>query len=99
MITDFFIKHAVLVPTPNQKARTVTKSLRENFIVHYGVPEKHHSDHFESKTIKELCDIAEIKKVRTTPHHPRWNPVELLNRTLLGMLGTLKAQEKTGKTL
>lgn len=91
-----------MVPTPNQKARTVAKSLRENFIVHYGVPEKHHSDQgpdFESKTIKELCDIAEIKKVRTTPHHPRWNPVELLNRTLLGMLGTLKAQEKTEKTL
>ncbi|KAI5618057.1 hypothetical protein C0J50_22646 [Silurus asotus] len=98
VITDCFTKYAVAVPTPNQKARTVAKSLWENFIVHYGVPEKLHSDQgpdFESKTIKELCDIAGIKKVRTTPYHPRGNPLERFNRTLLGMLGTLKAQDKT----
>lgn len=68
VITDFFTKYAFAVPTPNQKARSVAKSLWENFIVHYGVPEKHHSDQgpdFESKTIKEFCDIAEIKKVLT----------------------------------
>ncbi len=97
VITDFFTKYAVAVPTPNQKARTVAKSLWENFIVHYGMPEKLHSDQgpdFESKSIKELCEILGIKKVRTTPYHPRGNPVEHFNRTLLGMLGTLKAQEK-----
>ncbi|XP_072569287.1 uncharacterized protein [Paramormyrops kingsleyae] len=97
VITDFFTKYAVAVPTPNQKARTVAKSLWENFIVHYGVPEKLHSDQgpdFESKTIKELCDIVGVKKVRTTPYHPRGNPVERFNRTLLGMLGTLKSHEK-----
>ncbi len=58
---------------------------------------KLHSDQgpdFESKTIKELCEIAGIRKVRTTPYHPRGNPVERYNRTLLGMLGTLKTQEK-----
>ncbi len=61
------------------------------------MPEKLHSDQgpdFESKSIKELCEILGIKKVRTTPYHPRGNPVEHFNRTLLGMLGTLKAQEK-----
>lgn len=97
VITDFFTKYAVAIPTPNQKARTVAKSLWEHFIVHYGVPEKLHSDQgpdFESKTIKELCDIVGVKKVRTTPYHPRGNPVERFNRTLLGMLGTLKSQEK-----
>lgn len=97
VITDFFTKYAVTVPTPNQKARTVAKSLWENFIVHYGVPEKLHNDQgpdFESKTIKELCDIVGVKKVRTTPYHSRGNPVEWFNRTLLGMLGTLKSQEK-----
>ncbi len=57
VITDFFTKYAVAVPTPNQKARTVAKSLWENVIVHYSMPEKLRSDQgpdFESKTIKEL---------------------------------------------
>ncbi len=97
VITDFFTKYAVAIPTPNQKARTVAKTLWEHFIVHYGMPEKLHSDQgpdFESKTIKELCEIAGIRKVRTTLYLPRGNPVERFNRTLLGMLGTLKTQEK-----
>ncbi len=44
VITDSFTKYAVAVPTPNQKARTVAKCLWENFIVHYGFPERLHSD-------------------------------------------------------
>lgn len=82
VITDFFTKYAVAILTPNQKARTVAKHLLENFVVHYGFPEKLHSDQgpdFESKMIKELCDLAGIHKVRTTPYHPRGNPVERFN--------------------
>ena len=98
VITDHFTKYAVAVPTPNQKAKTVAKSLWDNFLVHYGIPEKLHSDQgpdFESRTIKELCAMAEITKTRTTPYHPRGNPVERFNRTLLDMLGTLNEQAKT----
>lgn len=97
VITDHYTKYAVAVPTPNQKARTVAKCLWENFIIHYGIPERLHSDQgpdFESKTIKELCEVTGIRKVRTTPYHPRGNPVERFNRTLLSMLGTLKDQDK-----
>ncbi|XP_038555072.1 uncharacterized protein LOC119888541 [Micropterus salmoides] len=97
VITDHFTKYAVAVPTPNQRARTVAKSLWENFIGHYGFPERLHSDQgpdFESKTIKELCELTGTKKVRTTPYHPRGNPVERFNRTLLQMLGTLSHHEK-----
>uniref|UniRef100_A0AAZ1XI42 Gypsy retrotransposon integrase-like protein 1 n=1 Tax=Oreochromis aureus TaxID=47969 RepID=A0AAZ1XI42_OREAU len=97
VITDFFTKYAVAMTTPNQKAKTVAKALWENFIIHYGFPEKLHSDQgadFESKTIKELCDLAGIQKVRTSPYHPRGNPVERFNRTLLNMLGTLKDEDK-----
>lgn len=98
VITDHFTKYAVAIPTPNQRARTVAKTLWENFIVHYGFPERLHSDQgpdFESKTIKELCELTGMKKVRTTPYHPRGNPVERFNRTLLQMLGTLSQHDKS----
>lgn len=98
VITDHFTKFAVAIPTPNQKAKTVTRCLWDNFIVYYGIPEKLHTDQgtdFESKLIKELCEVAGIKKLRTTPYHPRSNPVERFNRTLLNMLGTLEAKQKT----
>uniref|UniRef100_A0A3P8TL91 Gypsy retrotransposon integrase-like protein 1 n=1 Tax=Amphiprion percula TaxID=161767 RepID=A0A3P8TL91_AMPPE len=97
VITDHFTKFAVAVPTPNQRARTVAKALWENFIVHYGIPDRLLSDQgpdFESKTISELCEITGMKKIRTTPYHPRSNPVERFNRTLLQMLGTLGDHEK-----
>lgn len=95
VITDHFTKYAVAIPTPNQCARTVAKCLWDNFIVHYGFPERLFSDQgpdFEWHTIRELCEL--VKKVHTTPYHPRGNPVERFNRTLLQMLGTLSQPDK-----
>lgn len=80
----------------NQKAQTVARCLWENLIDHYGIPEKLHSDQgpdFESKTINELCALAGIREVRTTPYHPRENPVERFNKTLFDMLGILTAED------
>lgn len=97
VLTDHFTKYAVAIPTPNQKAKTVAKRLWENFIVHYGIPERLHTDQgpdFESHLIKELCNIGGIKKTRTTPYHPRGNPVERFSQTLLSMLGRLEPEQK-----
>lgn len=98
VITDHFTKYAVAIPTKDQKATTVAKALWEQFLVYYGFPERLLSDQgrdFESQLIKELCALAGITKVRTSPYHPRGNPVERFNRTLLGMLGTLKDKQKS----
>lgn len=98
VLTDHFTKFAVAIPTPNQKARTVAKCLLDNFVVYYGIPERLHTDQgpdFESKLIHELCIVAGIQKCRTTPYHPRGNPVERFNRTLLNMLGTLETKQKS----
>uniref|UniRef100_A0A672F450 Integrase catalytic domain-containing protein n=1 Tax=Salarias fasciatus TaxID=181472 RepID=A0A672F450_SALFA len=97
VITDHFTKYAIAVPTADQKAKTVAKTLWNSFFVHYGMPERIHSDQgrdFESALIKELCQLLGIKKTRTTPYHPRGNPVERFNRTLLEMLGTLQEEDK-----
>lgn len=98
VITDHFTRYAVAIPTRDQKARTVARCLWEQFLVHYGFPERLHSDQgrdFESTIIKELCAVTGIRKVRTSPYHPRGNPVERFNRTLLDMLGTLRDKEKS----
>lgn len=97
VITDHFTKYAVSIPTKDQKATTVAKNLWENFLVHYDLPERLHSDQgrdFESRTIKELYSLLGIHKVRTSPYHPRGNPVERYNCKLLSMLGILKDTEK-----
>lgn len=74
-----------LVSTPDQKDRTVAKALWEKFLIHYGIPERLHSDqcrNFELAVIKDLCQILGIKKTHTTPNHPRGNPLEWFNHTL-----------------
>ena len=98
VITDHLTKYAMAMPTRDQKASTVAKCLWGNFLVHYGFPERLYSDQgrdSESHTIRELCSLLGIRKVRTSPYHPRGNPVERYNRTLLSMLGTLKDKEKS----
>ena len=98
VITDHFTKYALAFPTRNQEAKTVAKILVDQFVVHYGIPERLHSDqgaNFESKIIKHLCDLLGIKKSRTTPYHPQGDGItERFNRTLLSMLKTLDASGK-----
>jgi len=79
-------------------AKTTADVFFQNFIVHYGIPAKIHSDqgaNFEGKLIKELRSITGMKKSRTTPYHPSGNGMcERFNRSLLNMLGTLPLNEK-----
>ena len=96
--TDHFTRYAQAFPTKTQTAQTTAKVLWDNYICHYGFPEKIISDqgrNFESNLIKEFCNLAKVKKLRTTPYHPMTNgQCERFNRTLCDMLGTLEAEEK-----
>ena len=45
---------------------------------------------FENTLIQELCELAQVKKLCTSPYHPETNgQCEHFNATLIGMLGTL----------
>ncbi len=98
VMTDHFTRYALAVPTKNMSAKTTAEVFFHNFVVHYGLPQRIHSDrggNFESKLMKELCALTGMSKSRTTPYHPMGNgSCERFNRTLLGMLRTLTPEKK-----
>ena len=98
VITDHYTKYACAFPTRNQEAKTVAKLLVEEFIVHYGIPERLHSDQgrcFDGKIIRNMCKMMGIEKSRTTPYHPEGDGItERFNRTLISMLKTLEPDQK-----
>ena len=74
VITDHFSRYAQAIPTRNQTAKTTARVLFENFILHYGFPARIHSDqgqNFESKLIKELCQIAKVPD-NTLSSYGKW---------------------------
>ena len=99
VITDHFTRYALAYPSKTQTAQATARILWDNFICHYGFPEKFISDqgrNFESDLIRELCKIAGVKKVHTTPYHQQGNgQCERFNSTLCNMLGTLSEEEKS----
>ena len=99
VITDHFTRYALAYASKTQTAQGTASILWDNFICHYGFPELFISDqgrNFESDLIKELCKIAGVKKLHTTPYHPQSNgQCERFNSTLCNMLGTLSDEEKS----
>ena len=99
VITDHFTRYALAYASKTQTAQATARILWDNFICHYGFPEQFISDqgrNFESDLIKELCKIAGVKKLHTTPYHPQSNgQCERFNSTLCNMFGTLSDEEKS----
>ena len=98
VITDHFTRYAQAYPSKTQTAQATAEVLWENFFIHHGFPEKFLSDqgrNFESELIPELCKLAQVEKVHTTPYHPMTNgQCERFNSTLCNMLGPLSEKEK-----
>ena len=82
-----------------QTAKCTVQNLWYKFIVHYGLPEKILTDegcNFESDLLKALCEIAQVKKIRTSGYHPQTNgQCECFNATLINMLGILPEKPKS----
>lgn len=90
VVGDYFSKWTEAFPIPNQEAQTVAKVFVEGWVCRLGVPRTIHTDqgrNFESSLFKEMCQLLNIHKTRTTPYHPQSDGmVERFNRTLLAML-------------
>ena len=98
IVTDHFTKYVQAYVTPKQTAVMVARTLWENFLVHYEWPEKiltNQGKSIENNLIQELCELAQVKKLRTSPYHPETNgQCEHFNATLIGMLSTLPTHAK-----
>ena len=70
VITDHFTGYSQALIMPKQTPPCVAKTPWENILVHYGWPEKIITDQgksFENQLVKELCDLAQVKKLCTMP--------------------------------
>ena len=98
IITDHFTRYAQVFPSKTQTALATAKLLWNNFILHYGFPEKIITDqgrNFESELVENLCQVAGVKKPVHQPIPPTTNgQCECFNSTLLNMLGTLNPEQK-----
>ena len=99
VITDHFTRYAQAIATSLQTAKCTAQNLWDKFIVHYGLPEKILTDqghNFESNLLKALCEIAQVKKMRTLGYHPQTNgQCKCFNVTLISMLDTLPEKPKS----
>ena len=98
IVTDHSAKYVQACIIPKQTTVVVIQTLWENFLVHYGWSEKILTDQgksFENNLIRELCELAEVKDLHTSPHHPETNgQCEHFNTTLINMFGTLPTHPK-----
>ena len=93
VITDHFTRYAQTIVPSLQTTKCTAQNLWDKFIVHYGLPEKILTDqghNFESDLLKALCEIAQLKNMRTLGYQPQTNgQCEHFKVTLISMLGTL----------
>ena len=95
-ITDYFTKFTEAFPMKDQKAETIATILVEKWIHKYGQPMELHTDqgkNFESNLLKEVLQIYEIDKTRTTAFHPQSDgQVERYNKTIMTLVYALTSK-------
>ena len=99
VVTDHFTRYAKAYVTKTQTTQMTAKTLRDKFIVHYGLPKSILMDqdqNFESQLVADLCKLMGTQKVWTSPYHPQTNgQYERFNFTLINMFGTLHKEKKS----
>ena len=83
---------------PNQEADTVAQAVMDNFVCRFGCPRGVLSDqgrNFESRLFRDLCDLIESVKQRTTPYHPQCDGgAERLIRTVTSVISKIAEEQE-----
>lgn len=89
-ICDQFTRWVELYPIKNMEAVTVAKVFITEFVSRFGLCRQLLTDQgrqFESILFKEICDVLDIDKQRSSSFHPQTNGIqERFNRTIEDML-------------
>lgn len=84
-VTCHFTKWVEIFAIQDQTAATCANYILNDVICQYGSPLSLHSDqgrNYKSDIFKELCELLEIRKTRTSPRNPKGNgQCELFNRS------------------
>ena len=90
VVADYFMRWTEVYDLPNQEAGTVARKVVNEFVFRFSIPEQIHSDQgkqFELEITREITDLLQIRKTRTTVYHPQSDGfVEQFNRKLLSKL-------------
>jgi hypothetical protein len=97
-LVDHFSKWAEALPIRKHTASTVARVLFDHIFSRFGMPVRCLSDQgaeFESVMFKELCQLMNIHKIRTSPYRPSTNAVvERFHRTLNSMLAKVISENQ-----
>ena len=92
------MKHILAYVTPNQTSKTIAKFLYQGYISIFGDPVRllsHWGANFMSSSIDKMCKILSIKKLQSTPYHPKTNGlVDRLHQTIMRMIRKLGEDKK-----
>ena len=93
-----FTGYAQAYITSSQTVTTVTKMLWNNFLVLYRFPKKILMDqgrNSDSRLVATHCQLAQVKKLLTTPYRPQSNgQCNSFNSTLINMIRRLLPKAK-----
>ena len=98
VVVDHFTRYVRVYVVPDRTAGTIAKTLYENYFSVFGFPCQLMSDQapeFVSGVLSALCNLLQVKKLRTLLYHPQSNgAVERTHQTLMRMIGKLDPNHK-----
>jgi len=94
IVVDGYSKYMSLYPLPSKDMHTVATCLYDNYFSVHGFPNTLISDQgkeFCNQILNEMCNILQVKKLRTSAYHPASNSacenkIALVNRMLAGLM-------------
>ena len=99
VITDAFSKYVELAAIPDKSAKTVARTIMDNWVCRFSTPKEIVTDggkEFANELLNSLCAELQVIHKSTTPYHPQTNgAVEVFNRTMKHYLATAIAPPYT----